>query len=45
MLYTTLIQKKLKGENSIKKHFERVWEDINIVHLLEDFPFPTHTPA
>ena len=28
----------------MKKHLERVWEDI--VHLLEDeFPFPNQTPA
>lgn len=28
----------------MKKHLERVWEDI--VHLLEEeFPFPIETPA
>ena len=39
------IQKLMEKIKSMKKHLERVWEDI-IVHLLEkEFPFPIQIPA
>ena len=38
------IQKLMEKKKVMKKHLERVWEDI--VHLLEkEFPFPIQTPA
>ena len=38
------IEKLMEKMKSMKKHLERVWEDI--VHLLEkEFPFPIQTPA